>query len=119
MKAMNYADFYKKMGSMFGSTTCFVTDSPNNRMNYSCGEVDDVLLDKLEGQEITEETLDENSEVAAVMLENFSAEMKPASNIQDDDYMTIIRNCFSINSKLYSAKIGDETTYILYYENGK
>ena len=118
MKAMNYADFYKKMGSMFGSTTCFVTDSPNNRMNYSCGEVDDVLLDKLEGQEITEETLDENSEVAAVMLENFSAEMKPASNIQDDDYMTIIRNCFSINSKLYSAKIGDETTYILYYENG-
>ena len=119
MKAMNYADFYKKMGSMFGNTTCIVTDSPNNRMNYTSGEIDDNILDQLEGKDITEESLDENSEVAAVMLENFSAEMKPASNIQDDDYMTIIRNCFSINSKLYSAKIGDETTYILYYENGK
>lgn len=116
MKAINYTEFYQKMGSMFGNTTCVVTDSPNNRMNYSSGEIDENLLDQFEGEEITEESLDENSEVAAVMLENFSAEMKPAGNVQDDDYMTIIRNCFSVNSKLYSAKIGDETTYILYYE---
>ena len=116
MKTIDYTEFYKIMGSMFGNTTCVVTDSPNNRMNYSSGEIDENLLDRFEGQEIIEETLDENSEVAAVMLENFSAEMKPASNVQDDDYMTVIRGCFSVNSKLYSAKIGDETTYILYYE---
>ena len=119
MKTINFDEFYKTISTMFGNTTCIVIDSPNNSMNYTSGEIDDNILDQLEGQEITEETLDENSEVAAVMLENFSAEMKPASNVQDDDYMTIIRNCFSVNSKLYSAKIGDETTYILYYENGK
>ena len=116
MKTINYAEFYKTISTMFGSTTCIVTDSPNNRMNYTSGEIDDNILDQLEGKDITEESLDENSEVAAIMLENFSAEIKPASNIQDDDYMTIIRNCFSVNSKLYSAKIGDETIYILYYE---
>ena len=116
MKTIDYTEFYKIMGSMFGNTTCVVTDSPNNRMNYSSGEVDENLLDQLEGKEITEESLDENSEVAAVMIENFSAEMKPASNIQDDDYMTVIRGCFSVNSRLYSAEIGDATVYILYYE---
>lgn len=116
MKKIDYTAFWTKLSTMVGNTTCIVTDSPNNRMNYSSGEVDEKLLDQFFGKEITEESLDDNSEVAAVMLENFSAEMKPAHNVQDDNYMSIIRNCFSTNSILYSVKIGDETTFILYYE---
>ena len=116
MKTIDYTEFYKIMGSMFGNTTCVVTDSPSNRKNYSSGEIDENLLDQFENKKVTEELLDENSEVAAAMLENFSAEMKPASNVQDDEYMTIIRNCFSVNSRLYSAKSDSETIYILYYE---
>lgn len=116
MKTIDYKSFYKNVVTMYGKTTCFIMDSDSNRMNYSSGEVCSNLLDSFEGKEITEETLDENSAVASVMLCNFAAEMQPENNVLDDNYMQIIRDCFSVNSRLYSAEIGDATVYILYYE---
>lgn len=95
---------------MIGKTTCVVM---NNQ--YSSSEVDDTLLSDFLSEEITEESLDENSEIASIMLQNFSVEMAPANNVQDDEYMKIVRGCFSVDSKLFSVKKDDEIIYVLCY----
>lgn len=110
MKKINYKEFEKEMNRMIGSNTCIVM---NNQ--YSWVEVDDTLLSDFLSEEITEESLDENSEITSIMLQNFSVEMAPANNVQDDEYMKIVRDCFSVDSKLFSAKKDDEIIYVLCY----
>ena len=114
---MDSKEFFAGISGMYGYSTCVVTDSMNNRYNYSSGVVDDELLEPFEGaDDIVEETLDENSTVTSVMLENFSAETAPAENTQDDEYINVIRSIFSTASRLYSVEKDGVTTYILWYE---
>ena len=114
---MTSSEFFKRMYGMYGYDTRVVTDSINNRYNYSSGEVDDELLEPFEGSDdIVEETLDENSTVTAAMLINFSVETAPAENTQDDEYINVIRSMFSETSRLYSVEKDEVTTYILWYE---
>ena len=118
MKTKDYTEFYKQMCKLFGSTT-FVAKKHGNTLSVDIISDDELeaLLDSFEGKVISMDTLDENSEVSAAMIKDYILEFEPIG--QDDKFMKSLRCLFAETSILYSAKIGDETTYILYYENGK
>ena len=101
---------------MYGNTTCFVYDEPSNRYNYASGEVNEDTLEPFyEADRIEVEELEENSYVASIMIENWASEMKSPENIQDDNYVPMIRNMFGTESKIYVAVKGSIKVYILVY----
>lgn len=101
---------------MYGNTTCFVYDEPSNRYQYASGEInDDTLEPFFNADRIEVEELEDDSRVAAVMIENWSKEFSPANDVQDDNYVSTIRNIFGEDSKLYVATNGEDTTYLLVY----
>ena len=116
MKAISQKEFQKAIAHMYGNTTCFVYDEPSNRYQYVSGEInDDSLNPFLEADRIEVEELEDNSGVAAVMIENWSKEFSPANDVQDDNYVITIRNIFGENSKLYVATKDEDTTQYVTY----
>lgn len=117
MKTISYAEFYKQMCKLFGFCVFIATKRGNTLtiQNIDSNELES-LLDRLDGKNINVETLDENSEISAAMIKDYIIEFRPVG--QDDNFMKSFRCLFAETSVLYSSKIGDETTYILYYDNG-
>jgi len=117
MKNISKKEFLDSISSMYGNTTCVVYDSPDNRYNYSSLEVSESNIPEFyDASEIEEMDLEENSAVASVMIQNFAADFEPANNVQDDDYVPMIRKTFGPDSKLYVAICGNSSTYLLCYE---
>lgn len=117
MKAISYGEFYKQMYKLFGFFVLTVRKHGNTLTVESINSHElESLLDKLDGKNISGETLEENSEISAAMIKDYIIEFEPVG--QDDNFIKSFRCLFSEASMLYSAKIGDETTYILHYENG-
>jgi hypothetical protein len=109
-------DFMKIMYYQYGNTTCFVYDEPNNRYNYASGEIsDDTLEPFFHADRIEVEELEEDSYVSSIMIENWASEMKSPENIQDDNFVPMIRNMFGTESKIYVAVNGSSKVYILVY----
>ena len=116
MKTIEYNEFYKQMCKLFGFCV-FVTIKRGNTLTVNSidsGELES-LLDRLDGKIISVEKLEENSEISAAMIKDYIIEFGPVG--QDDNFIKSLRCLFAETSVLYSAKIGDETTYILYYDN--
>ena len=119
-KSMTYQEFRKNIE--FGNTTAFVFDAPNNRYNYSSGEIYDDVFDN-----ITSETefrivgIDEYPEVKQVIIDNFLPEIEPAAGIQDDGYDSVKKQLNNGKAKLgiwdEETKYGPDefttTTYML------
>lgn len=117
MKTIEYNEFYKQACKLFGF---FVLTARKHRNTLTVESIDsgkfESLLDKLDGKTISVETLEENSEISAAMIKDYIIEIEPVG--QDDNFIKSFRCLFSETSMLYSANIGDETIYILYFDNG-
>lgn len=106
----------KIMYYQYGNTTCFVYDEPGNRYQYASGEInDDTLEPFFNAESIEVENIEDNSNVSSIMIENWASEMKSPENIQDDNYVPMIRNMFGTESKIYVAVKGSIKVYILVY----
>lgn len=104
---MTYQEFTKNIE--FGNTTAFVYDSPNNRYNYSSGEICDEVFDNVDSDtEFTIVGIDELPEVKEVIIDNFLSEIAPAAGIEDEGYNMVKKQLN--NGK---AKVGywDEETH--------
>jgi len=105
---MTYQEFTKNIE--FGNTTAFVYDSPNNRYNYSSGEICDEVFDNIDSDtEFTIVGIDELPEVKEVIVDNFLSEIAPAAGIEDEGYNMVKKQLN--NGK---AKVGywdEETNY--------
>ena len=116
-KTISQKEFQKAISSMYGNSTCFVYDEPNNRYNCVIAEVDDdTVNDFFQTENIEVENLEDDSNVTAIMMSEFIAEYAPANNVQDDGFVPAIRNMFGSNSKLYSAinSEGNKTFMLVY-----
>ena len=115
MKAINYDEFYKQVCKLFGFCV-YSAIKRGNTLTVNCIDSNKLesLLDRLDGKIINMETLDENSEISAAMLKECIKESEPVG--QDDNFIKSLRCLFAETSILYSVEIGDETIYILYYE---
>lgn len=114
---MTYQEFTKNIE--FGNTTAFVYDAPNNRYNYSSGEIYEKIFDNT-----TSETdfriagIDEYPEVKQVIIDNFLSDIAPAANVQDDGYDSVKKQLVNGKAKLGIWKEKNKsftttTTYML------
>lgn len=117
---MQYNEFIRKIG--FGNLTAFVYDQENNRYNYASGEInDDIFENIVEGTEFRIENLDDYPQVKEVIVDNFLAEIAPASNVEDDGYNEVKRIIESGEAKVgiwseetnYGGDIYETTIYML------
>ena len=117
-KIISQKEFQKAISSMYGKATCFVYDEPNNRYNCDIPEVnEDTLIDFFTAEKVEVENLEDDSNVASIMISDFIAEYAPANNVQDDGFIPAIRNMFGENSKLYVATNSEgNRTFMLFYE---
>ena len=115
MKTINYNEFYKQVCKLFGFCV-YAAIKRGNTLTVNSVDSNELesILDRLDGKTINSETLDENSEISAAMLKECIKESEPVG--QDDNFLKSLRCLFAETSVLYSAEIGDETIYILYYE---
>jgi hypothetical protein len=82
---MKYQEFIGNIE--LGNTTAFVYDAPNNRYNYSSGEINDDVFDNVDSDtEFTIVGIDELPEVKEVIIDNFLREIAPAANVEDEGY---------------------------------
>jgi hypothetical protein len=116
-KIISQKVFQKAIAHMYGNTTCFVYDEPNNRYNCVISGVDDDTLDIFFSAESIEvKNLEDDSNVTAIMMSEFIAEYAPANNVQDDVFIPVIRKLFGEESKLYVATDGNNhKTFMLVY----
>lgn len=116
-KTISQKEFQEAISSMYGNTTCFVYDEPNNRYNCAISGVDDdTVNDFFQAENIEVEDLEDDSNVSGIMISEFIAEYAPANNVQDDGLITTIRKLFGEDSMLYVATDeNNHKTFMLVY----
>ena len=85
---MTYQEFTEEL--TFGDYTAFVFDAPNNRYNYSSGEITDEIFDNVTSDtEFHVTGINSLPEVKEVIIDNFLSELAPAAGIEDEGYNNI------------------------------
>lgn len=117
---MNYKEFKENL--TWGDTTAFVYDAPNNRYNYSSGEIYEEVFDNTsDDTEFFIVGINELPNVKMVIEDNFLAELCPAQGIEDECYNDVKSRIENGDAKIgywdeethYGADTFTTTTYIL------
>ena len=94
-------------------------DSPNNRFNYTGGEMTEELMDifyhaDLNDSLYVEHMSNANDEVIKVMKDDCLEEFKPCDDVVDDGYERLKEDFDNKNGIIVTAKTDDGVLYILF-----